>query len=30
MGGRGNPTVETLNKVGAAFGLDVGFMRKKA
>ena len=26
---RGNPTIETLNKVGAAFGLEVGFIRKK-
>ncbi len=27
--GRGNPTVETLDKIGAAFGLEVGFVRKR-
>ncbi len=27
---QGNPTIETLNKVGAAFGLEVGFIRKPA
>lgn len=27
--GRGNPTIETLDKIGAAFGLEVGFVRKR-
>lgn len=26
--GDGNPTKETLDKIGAAFGLEVGFVRK--
>ena len=26
--GRGNPTVETLNRLGRAFGLQVGFVRR--
>jgi DNA-binding XRE family transcriptional regulator len=26
--GRGNPTVETLNKIGRAFGYEVGFRHK--
>jgi putative transcriptional regulator len=27
--GRGNPTLKTLRAIGAPFGLDVGFVRKK-
>ena len=27
-GGKGNPKVDTLNKIGAIFGLEVGFIRK--
>ena len=27
--GRGNPTVRTLEKIGVAFGLKVGFIRKE-
>ncbi len=27
--GRGNPTVETLNKIGQIFGLEVGFVPKR-
>lgn len=27
--GEGNPTVATLNKVGAIFGLEVGFVRRR-
>lgn len=26
MSGKGNPTVETLNKIAAVFGLEVGFV----
>ena len=26
MAGRGNPTVETLNKIASVFGLEVGFV----
>jgi DNA-binding XRE family transcriptional regulator len=26
--GAGNPTIETLNKIGAAFGLEVAFVRR--
>jgi DNA-binding XRE family transcriptional regulator len=29
LSGKGNPTVETLNKIGAVFGLQVGFVAKK-
>jgi transcriptional regulator with XRE-family HTH domain len=28
-GGRGNPTVETLNKIGEIFGVEVAFVRKQ-
>ncbi|WIO75382.1 helix-turn-helix transcriptional regulator [Porticoccaceae bacterium LTM1] len=27
--GRGNPTIETLNKIGRPFGFEVGFVPKK-
>ncbi len=27
--GKGNPTLKTLKIIGAPFGLDVGFMRKR-
>ena len=27
-GNRGNPTVETLNKIGEVFGLEIAFVRK--
>ena len=27
--GQGNPTLKTLRAIGAPFGLDVGFVRKK-
>lgn len=27
--GRGNPTVQTLNRIGHTFGLTTGFVRKK-
>lgn len=27
--GQGNPTVETLNKIGAIFGVEVGFVPKQ-
>ena len=27
--GRGNPTLKTLKAIGAPFGLDIGFVRKK-
>src|SRR3546814_745065 len=28
--GKGNPTVETLNRIGGTFGLRVGFVRSRA
>jgi DNA-binding phage protein len=30
ISGKGNPTVETLNKVAAVFGLEVGFVPRRA
>jgi DNA-binding XRE family transcriptional regulator len=27
--GEGNPSVETLNKIGEIFGVEIGFVRKK-
>lgn len=30
ISGKGNPTVETLNKVAAVFGLEVGFVPRGA
>jgi DNA-binding XRE family transcriptional regulator len=27
--GRGNPTLKTLRAIGAPFGLDIGFVRKR-
>jgi DNA-binding XRE family transcriptional regulator len=27
--GQGNPTVETLEKIGSVFGLEVGFVKKR-
>jgi DNA-binding XRE family transcriptional regulator len=27
--GRGNPTLKTLKAIGAPFGLDIGFIRKR-
>lgn len=29
ISGKGNPTVETLNKIAEIFGLEVGFVRKR-
>ncbi len=28
--GHGNPTVQTLNRIGAAFGLEVGLIRRRS